>query len=235
MWRRTDAPLEPGRSEESAEQDGDLFLFFGLYRPVTNTETFWRYARGRELHIIFGWLQVGAVLKLSSDKPPAQLERHPHVLRSSIVRNELGARSEDNNTLYVGRERMSFASDVAGAGVFGPIDHDDYDDPRRLTHQDKSCSQWRLPSFFHSLSTWGTRRPRRALSAGGIRSGAGLGRNSCQTEISWSGSGRVAHPSIPTCTASQSGRSEAMTYKEGMLVEHTKCPHWGPGKIVHIL
>jgi hypothetical protein len=138
-----------------AEQDADLFLFFGLYRPVANNGTSWCYARKRELHMLFGWLQVGTVLTLSSDKPPKQLERHPHVLRSFIVRNELGARREDNNTLYVARERLSFAPDISGAGSFGPIDVEDFDDPRRLTYRDNSCSLWRLPTFFYTLSNMG--------------------------------------------------------------------------------
>lgn len=114
----------------------------------------YKYA-GKDLHMIFGWLQVGQILRVGKDEVPAELRHHPHVVRSFIVRNELGARSEDNNTLYLARERLTFAPEIPGAGVFGRFDVTDFDDPRRWTHGTDTCSRWRLPSFFARLSNMG--------------------------------------------------------------------------------
>jgi hypothetical protein len=107
------------------------------------------------VHAIFGWLQIERVLRVATDKFPPELARHPHAVPSELVRNELKAMRNDNNTLYVARSRLSFLPEVAGAGVFKKFDVAKIDDPRRLTYGDNGCSQWRLPSFFCSLSNMG--------------------------------------------------------------------------------
>jgi hypothetical protein len=78
---------------------GDLFLFWGLFREVTNNRP-WTFV-GRPEHRIFGWLQVGNVIHLGADGSQAVehlpwLADHPHV-RSGW---------SDQNTLYVAANEL---------------------------------------------------------------------------------------------------------------------------------
>lgn len=62
---------------------GDLFLFWGLYRPVERTDERWRYA-GPRCHALFGWLHIGEVCTIEDDGTAALLRHpwlrdHPHV------------------------------------------------------------------------------------------------------------------------------------------------------------
>ncbi len=77
---------------------GDLFLFFGWFKKVEkNTSGRWRYvSKLPDHHVIFGWLQVGEVLRVGarvdefSQRYP-WLARHPH----------LNGERSGSNTIYV--------------------------------------------------------------------------------------------------------------------------------------
>lgn len=142
-----------GVQGSSPEMYGDLFLFFGLYREVDQQLA---YKRGKpNVHVIFGWLQVGKVITVRNEVP-GKLSSHPHARRSEIVRNELASRKVDNNTIYVGRDELSFESALPGAGVFHKPFHISSDDPRQISMRDqRKCSLWSLPAFFRSLSNMG--------------------------------------------------------------------------------
>jgi hypothetical protein len=85
---------------------GDVFLFFGWFRRTVRANgdlTFDRAAA--DLHVIFGWLQVGRILHPTRDigSVPPWAAEHAHVL---------GARSMSaNNTLYVAGRHLQL-SDV---------------------------------------------------------------------------------------------------------------------------
>lgn len=125
---------------------GDLFLFFGWFKRVEKTGCgHWRFVPGSsDLHVIFGWLQVGEVLQVGaktkefSEKYP-WLARHPHLHGERSI----------NNTIYVAREYLDLPGlpqlrELPGAGVF-----DDFSEHRRLTAPcQPSRSVWRLPAFF---------------------------------------------------------------------------------------
>lgn len=87
---------------------GDLFLFFGLFAPFSPGGL-----RRREwFHSLFGYLQVDFVVDLHSETPvPDWLCDHPHV-------GGAGRASYRPNLLYVARERLDFAPDRPGWGVF---------------------------------------------------------------------------------------------------------------------
>lgn len=125
---------------------GDLFLFFGWYRRVDiDALGKARLAdKSRNLHVIFGYLQVGEILNVGSDvaatvasKP--WLASHPHVV---------GTWSEKNR-IYVAAEQLIFPSLPAdqsrsGGGVFGHIA-----ESRILTQPGQgNRSLWRLPETF---------------------------------------------------------------------------------------
>jgi hypothetical protein len=142
-------------------KQGDLFLFFGLYRKVERQGQRWGYIpRAPSQHIIFGWLQVDKMLCVGpkGDRVPPELVRHPHAIPSSIVRKELSRRSKDkqNNTIYIPREKLTFST-LPGSGLFeAPFNPQDSADRRVLSAPGQNKpSRWRLPSFFSSLSNMG--------------------------------------------------------------------------------
>jgi putative DNA base modification enzyme with NMAD domain len=151
-----------GLNKSRANEDADLFLFFGLYRQVMRSKD-WHYVRSTpELHVIFGWLQVDRILCLPEDEVPSNLKRHPHAIPSSIVEKELGRRSKGkrNNTIYLPRERLTFL-EQAGSGLFEAPFSPEEDDPRRISAPgQRQPTNWRLPSFFHGMSNMGTKQPK---------------------------------------------------------------------------
>lgn len=116
---------------------GDLFLFFGLFRPVERHSGQWRFVpKTPARHIVWGWLQVGQVVAVDELAPEdrAWLAYHPHCQREA----------DRNNMLYLGKEQLSLGDYLAGTG-FGHHVHDAY----VLTDPAASRpSAWRLPRWF---------------------------------------------------------------------------------------
>jgi hypothetical protein len=106
---------------------GDLFLFFGWFRKVTFTNGRYAYhPKAPDLHVLFGWLRVGKVLRLDTDRVPGWLADHPHV-----------GRDWPHNTLYAAEGRD-------GGGVFSR-----FEERLRLTEKgNPRRSVWRLPADF---------------------------------------------------------------------------------------
>jgi hypothetical protein len=139
-------------------QEDDLFLFFGWFREALyECEGRIRFvSRARDLHVIWGWLQVGEIHAIPREGPiPGALNwarHHPHI----------EGLDRPNNKIFVARPRLSFAENQPGAGIF-PVSHDDL----RLTSEIRfdgrpPCrSYWKLPAFFkqvqlgfHHLDQW---------------------------------------------------------------------------------
>ena len=121
-------------------QPGDLFLFWGLFRPVEKRTTKWSYTGSPE-HRIFGWLHVGEIVKLGPDGSHALqrlpwLDQHPHARRGWGT----------NNTLYVASEGFSVQSRaIPGFGVFRQ--------GRRLTKASSPRpSEWAAPAWLNPKS-----------------------------------------------------------------------------------
>ena len=91
---------------------GDLFLFFGWFREAEQRGDLWKRV-GPEEHCVWGWLQIGES-HLVTDRATAEempwAAHHPHVAH--------WARYGANNRVYRARERLSFAPELPGAGVF---------------------------------------------------------------------------------------------------------------------
>jgi hypothetical protein len=120
---------------------GDLFLFFGWFRRTVLANGELRFAPGGEsMHVIFGWLQVGAFCKPSAAKhaTPRWAHDHPHVVAA--------ARYPANNTLYVASRTLAcpgLERRLPGGGFF----------PRfapelRLTAPGQSRGVWRVPGWW---------------------------------------------------------------------------------------
>lgn len=121
---------------------GDIFLFFGRFRAVDNSNNSYCYLPGTHpIHLIFGWLQVSEIVTVDQNTVTETpwVQYHPHLAR------DMGA----NNTLYIGSSRLALPgrSQMAspGAGVFLR-----YRNCLRLTApQATGCSLWKLPGWFH--------------------------------------------------------------------------------------
>ena len=92
---------------------GDVFLFFGWFRQAERVGTRWRFVPGApDIHSLFGWLQVGDVLPVSSgtlSQLPHWLHDHPHVAFASSM--------SAMNVLYLGSKSL-LDRGHEGAGVF---------------------------------------------------------------------------------------------------------------------
>lgn len=119
---------------------GDVFLYFGLFRPVEQIASVWRFIRGsKPLHILFGWLQIADRIPVSA-WPTSQSWAlyHPHFCREP----------QPSNVIYVSTERLVLPSGktsaFAGAGTFPR-----FSENLRLTAPDSDRpSQWLLPPWF---------------------------------------------------------------------------------------
>src|SRR5262249_33090583 len=91
---------------------GDLFLFYGWFRPTAMLSTGLRFIPKCDgFHAIFGYLQVSEVIRTArGDAVPAWLAGHPH---------SSGRRVKNNtNSIYLSAPHLSWDAGVPGAGVF---------------------------------------------------------------------------------------------------------------------
>jgi hypothetical protein len=144
-WRPAFGQVGAAQSHLARHRVGpdDLFLFFGWFRRVEYAAGCWRYVRSaRSVHRLFGWLQVGEVLRVGRDVEAARarwpwLAHHPH----------LHGVWDASNTVYAAVDRLSVPGldiDLPGAGCFRTAT------PQlTLTDPDgRSRSVWRLPGWF---------------------------------------------------------------------------------------
>lgn len=119
--------------------EGDLFLFFGWFKQAETYQGKWRFVpHAPDLHVIYGYLEVGKVIDISKDPLPNWANQHVHVAcRSQFTRG--------GNVLFVAKEQSTWLPDNKGAGIFSIHPHliltDPQRNPIRRTH-------WRLPSCF---------------------------------------------------------------------------------------
>ncbi|MDH4870804.1 hypothetical protein [Pseudomonas sp. BN515] len=120
---------------------GDLFLFFGSFRPVEETGYGdWRFISGQPARqVIWGWLQVGEILKVD-DVPTGAMpwaRYHPHFAYGQ----------DASNTLYVATEGLcldGLSEYVSGAGNFRILD-----ERLVLTAPDSTLqTRWQVPAWF---------------------------------------------------------------------------------------
>ena len=112
---------------------GDLFLFFGWFKNFSEN--------GRDLHHLFGWLQIEEIIVGSKDIKQYLLKnniQHPH---------GYGDTSRfSNNAIYVAKKKLELNGLEIfdrGHGLF-KLTHDDL----ILTGENKTRSRWKLPSKY---------------------------------------------------------------------------------------
>lgn len=117
---------------------GDLFLFFGWYRQTEIRDSRLRFVPGApDLHIIYGYLQVGAIVK-SKDELPRELLAHPHAADFRWNTNR--------NALFLPTDTLSLNPTLPGYGCL------DYATKRVLTKQGCKRRLWDLPPFFRGIT-----------------------------------------------------------------------------------
>ena len=142
-WRPAFGQIDAaqGHLQKQGVDVGDLFLFFGWFRRVQQGKAGrWEYVAGAQsMHVLYGWLRVGQVVRLGVGERPSPVEAfaaHPH----------LHGRERASNALYLAADTLAIGDvTVSGAGLFTHLT------PRRtLTDlaQNKR-SLWRLPRWMH--------------------------------------------------------------------------------------
>lgn len=134
--------IAQGHLKKNNVDAGDIFLFFGLFRNVTQISEKLNWdRRSPRRHIIWGWLQIDEVVPVNGGNISKYewAKYHPHFSRNY----------GKNNTVYIARRCLSLphssSRKVAGAGVF-PY----FSERLMLTAQAATNpSQWELPLWFY--------------------------------------------------------------------------------------
>jgi len=143
-WRGALGQVSAAQSHLSNNDvgSGDVFLFWGLYRPAVRSQKGpWTFS-GNSEHTLFGWLQIDEVLTIGEDPLPALtsypwLRSHPH----------LAPGWASNNTVYVARERLMLPDRRVDLPGFGLLDRGS-----RLTAPGSSQpSLWAVPPWLDPL------------------------------------------------------------------------------------
>lgn len=141
-----------GHLNKQGVQLGDIFLFFGSFTPTEkNVEGKLSYKRSNNeypsgTHIIFGYLQIGEIYRISNDNDynnlPEFAKYHSHANKNYVDKNN---KPRKNNCMYVASEKLSLNENLPGAGTLN------FNENRILTKKMSSKSIWELPDFFQNL------------------------------------------------------------------------------------
>ena len=130
-----------GHLEKQGVKEGDLFLFFGLFRRTEYRNGKISFVKeSKKLHVIYGWLQAGQILRGTQVR---DLPWHPHSDDGHIFdRNG----KLTNNTIYAASEHLELDgkdTGLPGAGIF------EYSEKNVLTVPGISqFSRWKLTGPF---------------------------------------------------------------------------------------
>lgn len=120
-------------------KEGDVFVFFGLFRLTEQVAGKYSYVKDApSLHIIFGWLQIERRIPVDNLlEIPSWALRHPHCI---------GEKYGNRDSIYISSKRIKLLNiDKPGAGTFKKFDL-----ALRLTALSSlKTSVWQLPSWFH--------------------------------------------------------------------------------------
>ncbi|MFC1939917.1 hypothetical protein ACFLXO_04450 [Chloroflexota bacterium] len=138
-WVRSQTDAAQSHLDKQGVREGDIFLFFGWFRKVRQqTGAFSFDHSDRDKHVIFGYLQIGNIMRVKSEtKVPSWMEYHPHALQS---------RRSSSNTIYIATASLTWDNNLSGAGVFS------FNENLVLTKYGLTRSKWCLPEFFENVS-----------------------------------------------------------------------------------
>jgi hypothetical protein len=132
----------------------DLFLFFGWFRQTKYVNGALTYLPGPrcDIHVIFGWLQVGEIVpinELNVRELPEWALKHPHATRHELELKHphVVKRVWQKNTIYMAKENLILNGErlpLRGGGVFRRF-HPNL----QLTWPGYSRRYWKLPRWFY--------------------------------------------------------------------------------------
>lgn len=136
--------------ENSQVSIGDLFLFFGCFRKIELQNGKYRYVRrnrnnfylGHPIQIVFGYLQVGQIIK--DPHIIQQYHWHPHSLNERLY--------NQTNALYIPSMQLSFSKHLSGYGTLK------YDKRRILTKEGCTPARWWPKEFLMPECIIGNRK-----------------------------------------------------------------------------
>lgn len=137
-WRpnlgQVDAAAGHLRNQQVAP--GDLFLFFGRFCHTETTAHGLRFL-GPALHALWGYLQIGRIIRTVADPIPEWLDDHPHVVVAQ-------RRLRPTNTIYLAGDALSLHgighATLPAAGTFR------FHPSLALTRADSTrLTRWSLP------------------------------------------------------------------------------------------
>lgn len=121
---------------------GDLYLYFGWFRPVERCVARWQYvANAPSFHGLFGWLQIDTIIDVDvvgAQNTPAWLADHPHIAHA-------GRFAGQRNTIYVATPDLKWGTagkSVCGGGMFTR-----WSSALKLTAPGQSRSVWSVPTW----------------------------------------------------------------------------------------
>lgn len=123
---------------------GDLFLFFGLFRPIEMHKRRWRFVPGAPArHVIWGWLQIAEIVAVDEcdDERHAWTEYHPHRRYAS----------DTSNQFYLAETTLKLPALPSALPGYGTLDR--LTPANTLSDPDSHRpSDWRLPLPFKPTS-----------------------------------------------------------------------------------
>ena len=113
-------------------------MFFGNFRHVVKSHGKYKFVHrnknsedpyyGKEMQAIWGYLQVGEII--SDPKEQEKFFWHPHACEKRLFK-------EKNNLIFTAAERLSFAPQMPGYGIFS------YNEKRVLSMPGKPKATWK--------------------------------------------------------------------------------------------
>jgi hypothetical protein len=128
-------------------REGDLFLFFGWFHRVHEVNGRFRFDPERQdVHLIFGWLQIGeAWCRFNAESiVPKWAKYHPHLVGSA---DEYHNRSEPVDAVFIAKrwlELPGLRMRRPGGGVF-----EKYHPDLCLTKPGETRGHWQLPLWMY--------------------------------------------------------------------------------------
>ena len=122
---------------------GDVFLFFGWFRPVIEKEGKFIFKPGSEsFHALFGYLQIGEKILLGESPNTDQilkerpwLKNHPHI----------EGERDANNTLLIASDTLVLNG--VDTGLPGASNFSTFSSELRLTAPNSAKSLWKVPAW----------------------------------------------------------------------------------------
>lgn len=125
-------------------ESGDLFLFFGLFRKISDKNGELKFdPNSSPKHIIWGWFQIDKILKIDEidRKKYNWAIYHPHFYKNT----------DNSNTLYLAKDKLEIPTlkdkNINGAGIFTQ-----FSNTRQLTFNDSKLSLWKLPNWMYPIN-----------------------------------------------------------------------------------